>query len=409
MRLSLAPWLGVALLAAPVLTTAQPAPALGDALKTLLNGHPAAAAARQQVVAAEAQARAADRPLYNPELDVEYERAEVNTTTVGVSQTVDWADKRAASAGVGARALAAARAELDRVRQQIALSWLRALSQKAAADATQALAERRRKLAERFVNLAQRRHTAGDLRRSDLNLARLAVLQARVEERQASAGLAAARGELQDAAGGVPGLESPPLGRVPPAPAALESELDRLPQPPPALRTARAGFETARARVDVARRARRPDPTLTLRGGQEGSEALTAVGVSVPLFIRNSFRDEVVAAGAQASESEYRLRALEQALTARLRSRLRAYEAAYAAQQSWIDAGGQLLTEQERLIQRLLELGSISASDYLVQLTQALEIRAQGMALRRQSWSAFLDWLETSGQLQSWLAGDLGR
>lgn len=407
MRLSLSLLLGGVVLAAPLLGAAQPAPTLTDALRQLLERHPAVSGARQRVDAARAEARAADRPLYNPELAAGFERAEVNTATVGVSQTIDWAGKREANATRGSAELVAAQAELDQLRQDVALEWLRALNRTIAARAALRLAERRLELAQRFAELAERRQAAGDLRQSDFNLAQLAVLQARVNTKSARAQLAVTEGALQVAAGGVAGLGTPPLGESPPPPAALTGRLDALPDAPPALREAQAQYQSARARVGVARKTRRPDPTLSLTGGREGQEGLAAVGVSIPLFVRNSFRDEVVAAAARADGEEFRLRSLRQQTQARLAARLAAYQAARTAQLDWLTPGPRLLDEQQRLLERLLGLGAISASDYLVQLTQTLDVQALGPELRQASWDAFLDWLETSGRLQGWLDGEL--
>ena len=70
--------------------------ALSGWIKEALSKSPKLQAAEAAVDAASGRFRAADQPLFNPELEFEYESTDTDTTTGGLSQTIDWADKRSA-------------------------------------------------------------------------------------------------------------------------------------------------------------------------------------------------------------------------------------------------------------------------------------------------------------------------
>ena len=79
-------------------------PAFIKLVVQVLDEHPGIQAASAALDAAQARGRAADRPLYNPELELDAERAELDTAYLGISQSIDWADKRGARANIGALA-----------------------------------------------------------------------------------------------------------------------------------------------------------------------------------------------------------------------------------------------------------------------------------------------------------------
>ena len=61
----------------------------------------------------------------------------------------------------------------------------------------------------------------------------------------------------------------------------------------PEVVAARHRVNAADALVEVQRRERRPDPTLSLTGGYEDGERLIGLGLSIPLPILNRFTHEV--------------------------------------------------------------------------------------------------------------------
>jgi cobalt-zinc-cadmium efflux system outer membrane protein len=118
-------------------------PALAAFVREVLDSNPGVQAAEAAVNTAQALTHAASRPLYNPELEVQAERAIENTGALGLSQTIDWADKRAAPTQVTSFDQTAARARVAAVRQRLAGKILSALNRFWTAKPLLRLAERR--------------------------------------------------------------------------------------------------------------------------------------------------------------------------------------------------------------------------------------------------------------------------
>ena len=186
---------GVVLLWAPLFLHAETmpaAPALRPGVLHLWAESPQIAAAEAALSAIEAGVRGAAKPLYNPELEFEYQSAVETETSVGIRQAIDWAGKRDARSAAAGLDLNVALAELRREKLDLAMSWLRAAARYSFALSRQDLAERKLGLTKRFREVASRRVAGGDLRQSDANLALLASVDA-------IAGQAIASNELADA------------------------------------------------------------------------------------------------------------------------------------------------------------------------------------------------------------------
>jgi len=382
---------------------------LGNWTGQVMIDHPAVQAADAALAAARARVDAAGQPLYNPQLEFEYEDSDTQTTAGGISQAIDWADKRGARASVAENELRMAEADRAAVRESLAAEILSALASHATALAQQELGEQRSELMERFGELAERRHKAGDLAQVELDLAKLAVAEARFQQATVTTA------EIQSLQALI-ALTSRNAGHWPLFPAGLPElrlqQLDReaLLQSLPALRKALARVATARATIQLRTRERRPDPTITLRAGEEDSDSLTGVNLSIPLFIRNSRRAEVDVASAELLRAEYEANDLYSNLQTQLDAAGLVYHVSRSAWQVWESTGAVSLGGQIKLLQRLWQAGEINTTNYLVQLKQALETRTSAIEQRGRMWQAWIDWLLASGQVGNWLlTGDIAK
>ena len=405
-------WMG--LCACLLFSSVQAAPAQfdkalspGSWVSRLLADHPAMLAADASLDAARARVNAADQPLYNPELEFEYENSDTETTAGGISQAIDWADKRGARASVAQNELSVAEANRAAVRQSLAAEMLSTLAGYATAVAQQELGDQRGELMQRFGDLAERRRKAGDLAQVELDLANLAVAEARFQQ----AAVTTAKIQSLQALIAVTGRND---GHWPTFPAVLpELELRQLDheallQSLPALRQSLARVAAARAMIQLRSRERRPDPTVTLRVGTEESDTLTGVNLSIPLYIRNSLRAEVDVASAELLQAERDANDLYRRSQAELEAAGMTYQLSRSAWQAWESTGAVSLGGQIKLLQRLWQAGEINTTDYLVQLKQALDTRASAIEQRGRMWQSWVDWLLASGQVDNWLqTGDI--
>lgn len=375
-------------------------PALKQLVRSYLAEHPAAQAARADLERAEAGARAAGQPLYNPEIEVDYEDATDITKTVGLVQTFDWAGKRRARDTASQDSIRAAQAALAVTRQQMLTELLTELSGVVTGTEAARLAQRRVELLNDFLHLAEQRFAAGDVGQTDVDLAQLAVSEARMQAAAITADAMASEARMaalvQTPAQGWPAL--------PELPKEITSfNADELLQRHPALRQSLAEAAAARATVNIARRDRRPDPTIGIRGGEEDDDGLIGVSVSIPLFVRNTFRAELDAANAEAMRAEQAYNNIRLRANGTLQASAQRYRLTRTALEYWEQTGKTSLKDRVELLKRLWESGEISATDYLVQLQQTLDTQASAVELQGAAWNAWLTWLAASGQTEHWL------
>jgi len=383
-----------------VSATAQPA--LMTLVRTVLNENPRALAALSTLDAAQAREKAADRPLYNPDLEVEYENAGAVTKTLGLSQSVDWGDKREARTRVVAFERERVAAELAEIRQVLVIELLTALADYHTAAELTALAKQRRSLMQRFLSLTEQRLQAGDLGQVALDLARLADIEANLQ-------LARWRGaqvETEQALTAIAGTELsgwPALPDIPLSTRFDTSNIDNLFEQLPALRVARSQIATARATVELSRRERKADPTIGLRGGREASDNLIGLTLSIPLFVRNNFSAEVDVANADAIQIEQSAQNIYRTSRAQLISTARRFELGRQAWDDWRQTGQSSLESQTQLLERLWQAGELSTTDYLVQIKQTLDTRTAAAELYSSLWQSWFQWLAASGKAEFWL------
>ncbi|WP_166654365.1 TolC family protein [Tahibacter aquaticus] len=394
--------------AAPPEAVTQAPPALTQALREVWARNPAVQAAEAKAAAAEARSQAAARPLYNPEIEVAAERADVNTRSVGLSQTIDWSGKRRARVGVGTAEWRAAEAERDQIRQDIGLQWLSGCAAYQVATEQVSLGNERVRILGQFASLAQRRFTAGDIPSLERDLAELALQEARAQQAELLADQAQARRTLAAVGGDATALPELPRALPPEAqvPVAI-SLIDAL----PALRQVRAESEAAQARITVAERERRADPTVSVSTGRvtDGPlrDNLLGVTLRIPLFVRNSYRAEVTAARADADQAEAAVRDRQLRATAEANEAGAAYNAMRDAWLQWEASRASRVADRAALLQRLWEAGELSTADYLVQLKQSIDTELTATGLRARVWQAWADWLAATGHLAPWLGAAL--
>ena len=382
-------------------------PALSGWINEVISKNPEMQAAQAAVDAARGRLRAADQPLFNPELEFEYENSEIDTTTGGLSQTIDWADKRGARTAVANFEQAAADAELQLIRQALATGLLQALADWHTASAVNRVSEQQTTLMTRFARLAERRRKAGDLNQVELDLAHLVAAEAAFEQANASENLIRAH-QAVTALTGSDGPGWPPFTGQLPDVEPQHVDVDRLLNDLPLMHAGLAQVSAARAVVALRVREKKPDPTIGFRVGKEDSDTLTGLTFSVPLFVRNSFSAEVDVANASLIQSEREVINLRRQSRANLIATLRIYQTSRLAWKNWEASGATRLSQRTDLLDRLWQAGELGTTDYLVQLKQALDTEISAIEQHGRMWRAWADWLAASGQVDQWLnlAGD---
>ena len=372
-------------------------------VQSVVETNPRVQAARAALESSGAQRRAASRPLYNPELTLDAENASSDTRSVGISQSIDWGGKRTARTAVAESNRQVVEAEYRATQWQVTVELLEGLAQYQTGLARDRLAAERVDITDQFATLARRRFDAGDLNQVESDLATLALTDARIQQATAAAGLAEARQVVRNLSPHAPPKRWPALPAQLPKLPASAADPAALVLTLPGVQAARRQVDAADATVDLRRRQRRPDPTVSLAGGKEDDDTLVGLNLSIPLFVRNRFSHEVTAAMADRNQAQQIADDLLQRAHARLISATERYELARDAWQDWERTGQVSLTRQSDQLQRLWEAGELGTTDYLVQLRQTLDVRASALDLRQTLWRAWFEWLWASGQVTHWL------
>ncbi len=367
---------------------------------------PTIAESEARVLAAEAGQRAASKWRHNPEIEFGLEDVdgEDKTKTLGISQTIDWSGKFLSSGQAASFELQAVEAERDGVRQDTALNVLSSLADYRAAKDIYNLAVERSGLMERFATLAQKGFKAGDIDQSEKNLAQLALSEALIVQADAENELGETKQAL-DSSVGFPlenGFSLPELpGSLPELPETLDEE--QILMALPSLRAMRSREAAAKAVITGAWKNRLPDPTIGITGGQDTGADMIGFSVSVPLNIFNTYGAEVDRAKADAlAEAKAGQNAFYSART-RIKAAKRSYQLSRKAWENWQGNGAQALAEQADILDRKFKVGDLSATDYLVQIEQALDTQVAAEELHAKVWRSWFSWLAASGKTEQWI------
>ena len=377
--------------------------ALTRFVQNTLNAHPLMKAEMAAVDARKAEQHAAGKAIYNPELELDAESATDDTFTIGINQTIDLGDKRSAREKVAASKHTLSQVKLAMVRNSVSVELLKALAAFHSASNQLELANNRLQIVKEFADLANRKYLAGDISQTESNLAALTLTQAQIDFATQQSSLAEAEQLLRLQVQTAHNSDWPQLPTDLPVLKNNQADFNRLVMSLPEVLMAQNKVAMLNSQINLRKRERKPDPTIGIRGGEEGSDTLVGVKISLPLFIRNSFDAEVVAAQSEQLEAEYRYQNIFNNATTRATAATTRYQTTRQAWMNWQNSNTTSFEKQTGLLKRLWEAGELSTTDYLVQLNQLLDMQVSATELRQQLWRAWFDWLAISGAVTDWL------
>jgi cobalt-zinc-cadmium efflux system outer membrane protein len=369
----------------------------------ILAVHPVLQSANAAVEVAAAQERSSDRPLYNPGLEFDAEDAVDKTVQIGISQTIDWSGKKkAAYEASGARRLSAEVAYRI-TRKNLASEILDLLSEYWSAVELARLASSSADLMHDFAQQAKMRYDAGDMAQVEYETAALAYAEVRMRQAGVAADLAEVIRELMVLRAPENIQTWPRMPPTLPALAVQPGDIDQLIAILPEVREARAEVAAATADVELARRLKKPDPTFGFRVGDEDSERLIGFSFSIPLHVRNNFNEDVLASMALRTQTEADAVAIERDIRARLLVAMERYATIRAGWIVWEETGATSIERRAEALRKLWDAREINMSDFLIQVRLTLATRATAIDLRANLWSAWIEYLNASNQLDGWL------
>jgi outer membrane protein, heavy metal efflux system len=379
-------------------------PALPAFIQQVWAESPAVQGAQAQMDAAQARTDGANRPLHNPSLELDAERTAVSTSSIGLSQTLDWSDKQGAMVDIAQQEQRAKQAALREARRSTALEALNALAGFFTAREMRGLAQHRAELMQAMAGAAAQRQAAGDVTALDVTLAQVAYSEAQMSQATAESVLAEAEAALQAVSGlshSSTQAQWPPLPAdfTPESPQTDTARFEALPK----LAMLRSRVAAAKARIGLAKKEGRVDPTLGIRAGKEDSETLLGLSLQIPLFVRNNFKAEARAASYQAVVEEQTYRDAYRRARAQLVGALARHQNTNRAWRTWLAGGQQAQREQLSLLDQLWQAGELSVTDYLVQAKQNIDTQEAAVSLLGETQRAHFAWLAASNRIESWL------
>lgn len=365
-----------------------------------INQHPDIVAAREQMNAALSMAEASEQPLYNPELETEFEHeGSDDNYRIGVSQTIDWWGKRGVRKSQARFSRTAARQAFEFTLQTKTAEALQAIIEWQAADQQLDLARGQETRLDTLVALVKNREQAGDLGQVDVEMVFLglsqtfnATVKAQVQSRQAEAHL---RELLLD--------WSPKLAQISDQfwHANKIAPVEQWLNEHPAVLAARARWQVVQQSAELARRATKADPTFGINVGETGEDDVVSLTFSMPLNVRNNFSAEARAASQQAisAQAEYQaLRRKQQFAIEASQAVFREYQQRFKHWQSLMQGRGERIGQ---LLEKQWRSGDLSTTEYLLASQQRADGLAAGIELRTQFRLTHIDWLLQSGQINT--------
>lgn len=382
-------------------------PPLRDAVRAVWKSSPEVQAARAALNAAEARARAAAQPTYNPSLSLDVENADVDRRVGGVSLAIDVSGKRRARTEQGDAQRRASEALFNVTRRDVAGRWLKAWASTTMSLRQLKIGRQRVELMRRFDALAAQRLQVGDISSPERDLAGLALGEAQIQQATLAGATFAADAALIAIVGDVAIITPPLPERAPPATSAMPPKpFTEMPE----LVEARARLEVADAGIEVAKSARKSDPVVSLIGGQVRSGPTTdrviGFNVSIPLPVLNSGHAEVDAARAEADEAAASMHVRRFAVIGAQQQMQLRYDALRNAADAFQSGRAGAFADRTALLEKLWRAGEIGTSDYLVQLKQSLDFALTALELESQTWQAWFDYLAAAGRLIDWIDGN---
>jgi len=370
----------------------------GDWLQNQIDQHPEVIAAKEKMNAAYSTAEGSQKPLYNPELETEFEReGDADNYTVGVNQTVDWWDKRGIRSKQANFVRVAAFQTFELVWQQKLADALNSIVEWQAASKQSELAIQQEAQMEILISLIRDRQKAGDLSQVDAELALLNFSQKLNQTAHAQVRLRRVAAKLRE-------LLPDWSAKQTEIPAELWAQtfsrsdaqwVDKHPM----VATAKARWETLRKSAKLAGLDAKAEPTFGINAGKAGEDNVVALSFSMPLNIRNNFSADVQAANQEALSSESLYRAIRRkqlfAIEAS-RASLEEFQQRYERLKNLMRGRGE---RSETLLEKQWRSGDLSTTEYLLALQQRSDGLVAGIELQTQYRLARIDWLFQTGQL----------
>ncbi|SUI42105.1 TolC family protein [Shewanella baltica] len=396
----------------PAKETDTPYVAFGQwlpALLTQFNQLPEVQAQLTRQQQAELAIQAADRAVYNPELGLNYQNADTDSYSLGLSQTLDWGDKRGVATKRAELEAQILFADIGLERNQMLAERLLALAEQAQSRKSLTFAEQQLRFTKAQLGIAKQRLAAGDLSNVELHLMQLELATNTADYALAEQAALVADGKVIELLGDNNLAFSEFIKEihvfVTQAKQAPALELGTTKSTLPALASAYQQVLLARVNAMQVKADTSADPTISLGAEKEGTDNKLGVGISIPLQVRNNYSELQAVADKGIAIAEQGYLARERVLTAKQKHVLYALPRLLERYQDWRELVQVSGAKAAKSLSQQWQAGDVSTSEYLQSRRQLAASYLVGLNLETAIYQSWLTWMGESGQLMPFLNG----
>ena len=367
-------------------------------LMKTFNALPEIAAQEARRTQAQYGIRAADQAIYNPELGVGYQNATEDTYSLGISQTIDWGDKRGAATRIAQLQAEVLLSDITLERSQMLASVIQALVEQSQSRKALDFQKQQLSSAKRSLYIAKQQLQVGDLSSVAIQLVQLDLASRAAEYAMAEQNSISADANVLMLLGD---SETPFSGFLDALNvASISTQID---PELPALKSAYQQVMLTKLNAEQVKADTSADPTISLNAEREGEENKVGVGLSIPLQFRNNYSDTFAVASQGIAIAEQTYLAQERVLKQQQKKFYLAMPRLNERYQDWRELV--LNSGQEAASGLALQwrAGDIETSVYLQSQRQLSSSYLAGLSLETALYTSWLEWMGASGQLETYL------
>jgi len=366
------------------------------------NALPEVAAQQARRTQAELSIKAADQAVYNPELGLDYQNASDDSYTLGISQTIDWGDKRGAATRKAQLESEIMLSDISLDRSQMLADSILSLVEQAQNRKAVVFQKQQLQAAKTQFEIAKQQMQVGDLSAVELKLIQLDVASKAADyaiAEQASitsdANVLMLLGDSELPFSGFLGALSLPK---------ISTQVD---PDLPALRSAYQQVLLAKVTVQQVKADTSADPTVSLNAEREGEDNKFGLGISIPLQVRNNYSETLAVASQDIAVAEQTYLARERVLIQQQKKFHLSLPRLTERYQDWRELVLNSGQEAASALAQQWRAGDINTSDYLQSQRQLSSSYLVGLTLETALYQSWLEWMGASGQLESFLQAQL--
>jgi outer membrane protein TolC len=362
---------------------------------------PSLKAMESGTLVANEQRNAMRQPLFNPELGAFYTDKDDEEYGVIVSQKIDWFDKRSAKAQLGQ--VDYELVSLSKVLQtENKLSdALLAYIEYSMAKQLLAIAKKQETLLTQLASDLKLREDAGDVGRSDAEMAYLSLLQNLQQISLTEIRYRKAQANLKKT------LNSHSISFYPDSSVWINS-LDKIDisnyfEKGLTIQVAKKELEQSISQAKIAHLNKKVNPTIGVGAGRDGRDNTILFEISIPLNVRNNYSSEYRASLEKVNQTEFELKEEQRLLKNEIQLTLNNYEQLKQRVLSWQKLTSSRLKASQKLLDKQWRSGDITTSDHLFSLRQRTDTLIADIELTAEMQKAWIEWLLSTSQVRAWL------